>query len=277
MTFNMSEAWRDATAMMSGNREVLLIVAGLFFFLPNVILNFATGDAQNVSMATPEQTEAAVAATYAQWWWLFVLLSMISVTGSLVLLALLRDHRRPTVGEAIRGGLVGLLPAIGVYVLMFVGAVLIVLLTSAILAPVFGVDSANPTVAQLAPIAMIALLVLLYPAARLSLSLPVIAIDKIHNPLRVLARSWQLTKGNGFRLILFYFLLFVVYVVVAIVVAIVAGLFNVITGTGAGLIISALIFGGLSAVASVVVVAVIAAAHRQLAGPSAELVGQTFE
>ena len=34
MKFDMSEAWRDAVAMMTANREVLLIVAGIFFLLP---------------------------------------------------------------------------------------------------------------------------------------------------------------------------------------------------------------------------------------------------
>ncbi len=277
MTFNMSEAWRDATAMMSGNREVLLIVAGLFFFLPSLVFNFATGDTQNVPMADPNDTEAAVAALYTQWWWLFGLISLVSVVGSLALLALLRDHDRPTVGEAIKTGLVGLLPAMGTYLLMAIGAFLIIILTSAILAPVLGVDAANPAPAQLIPIAMIALLLLIYPAVKLSLCTPVIAIEKVHNPLRIVARSWRLTKGNSFRLFLFYCLLGIVYLVVAMVVAIVAGVVNVIAGEGAGLIISSLIFGALSAAASVVFVAVIAAAHRQLAGPSPEIVGQTFE
>ena len=42
MKFSMSEAWRDATAMMSANREVLLIVAGIFFLLPSVVLTLAS-------------------------------------------------------------------------------------------------------------------------------------------------------------------------------------------------------------------------------------------
>jgi MFS family permease len=277
VTFNMSEAWRDATAMMSGNREVLLIVAGLFFFLPSLVLNFAMGDPRNVAVADPQAAEAAVAATYTQWWWLLGLISVVSVVGSLALLALLRDHERPTVAEAIKAGLVGLLPAIGTYVLMALGALLIIVLTSAILGPVFGVDSANPTVGQLVPIATIALLILIYPAVKFSLSTPVIAIDKVRNPIKILARSWRLTKGNSFRLFLFYFLLGVVYLVVGMVVAIVVGAFNLVAGPGAGLIISALIAGALSAATSVVAVAVIAAAHRQLAGPSAEAATRIFE
>lgn len=273
----MSDAWRDATSMMSGNREVLLIVAGLFFFLPSLIVNFVTGDNQNVAVATPEQAEAAVAATYAQWWWLLGLISLVGVVGSLSLLALLRDHDRPTVGEAIGAGLAGLLPAVGTYLLMTLGAILILVLSFAVLGPMFGVDSASPTVAQLVPIATITFLLMIYPLVKFSLATPVIAIDKVRNPFAILARSWRLTKGNSFRLFLFYCLLFVVYLVIAMVVSMIVGVFNIAAGPGAGLIVSSLIFGALSAASSVVTVAVIAAAHRQLAGPSAAAVGQTFE
>lgn len=277
MKFSMSEAWRDATAMMSANREVLLIVAGIFFFVPSVILNLAMGDAQNVASANPEEAQVAVAATYAQWWWLMLLITFVSVAGSLAMLALLRDHNRPTVGEAIKAGLVGLLPAIGTYLIVSIGAMLIILLTFAVLGPVLGVDSANPSLQQLMLIASVGFLIMIYPAVKLSLAAPVIAIDKVGNPLKVLVRSWKLTKGNSLRLFLFYCLLFIVYIVLAIVVGMIMAVLILVAGQGAWLIINALISSALAAVASVVIVAVIAAAHRQLSGPSAAAVGETFE
>ena len=36
MKFDMSAAWNEATRLMAANRDVLLIVAGVFFFLPYV-------------------------------------------------------------------------------------------------------------------------------------------------------------------------------------------------------------------------------------------------
>ena len=125
MKFNMSEAWRDATAMMSGNREVLLIVAGLFFFLPSLVLGLALGDVQSEveSLATgnPESATRIAFSIYGQWWWLLLLIAIVSVVGYLALLALLRDTSRPTVGEAMRIGFVGLLPAIGTYIVLWLG------------------------------------------------------------------------------------------------------------------------------------------------------------
>ena len=54
MQFNMSEAWRDATAMITGNREVLLVVAGIFFLLPSLVIAFVTPALQESLMADPE-------------------------------------------------------------------------------------------------------------------------------------------------------------------------------------------------------------------------------
>ena len=51
MKFSMSEAWRDATAMMSANREVLLIVAAIFFLLPSLVMAIAMPNLQETIMA----------------------------------------------------------------------------------------------------------------------------------------------------------------------------------------------------------------------------------
>jgi hypothetical protein len=275
--FSMSEAWRDATAMMSANREVLLIVAGLFFFLPSLILNFTMGDAQGLAMTNADNPGPVLATVYEQWWWLMILMGIVSLTGSLALLALLRDNHRPTVGEAIRAGLIALLPALGAYLIVFIGAMLIFFATFAILGPLLGVDTAQPTPEQLLQIGSIAFLIMIYPAVKLSLSIPVIAVDKVSNPFKILARSWRLTKGNSLRLLLFYALLFIVYIVITIVVGMILAVLSLAASEGVALILNALLSGALSAVVSVVIVAVIAAAHRQLAGPSSQAVATTFE
>lgn len=269
MKFNMSEAWRDATAMMAGNREVLLVIAGLFFFLPSVVLGLAMGEVQEFAMADPENAAEAMAAVYGSYWWLVLLLSLASIIGYLSLLALLRDHSRPTVGQAIKIGLTGLLPAIGAYLIVSLG------IGIAALALIALGGAAGVAVAALA--GLIAFVGFIYVCVKVSLSGPVIAIDKIYNPLTVLARSWRLTKGNSFRLFLFYFLIFVAYFVVAIVLGIVFGGLTLALGSSIGLTLNAVVSGAISAAVSVVLVAVIAAAHRQLSGLSAEAINQTFE
>lgn len=270
MKFNMSEAWRDATAMMAGNREVLLIVAGLFFFLPSVVLGFVMGDTQELALANPENAADVILSVYSSYWWLILLLSVASIIGYLALLALLRDHSRPTVGDAIKIGVAGLLPAIGTYVILGFAFGLVV-------AAVIAISAAVGSGGIAALLVLICAVGLVYVTVKVSLAGPVIAIDKVYNPLTVLARSWRLTKGNSLRLFLFYLLLFIVYIVLAAVIGMVAGVFTLALGSGPGLTVNAIISGAISAAVSVVFVAVIAAAHRQLSGPSPAAVSETFE
>lgn len=270
MKFDMSEAWRDATAMMSGNREVLLVLAGLFFFLPGLVLGLATGDMQALAIADPENASEVMMSIYAEWWWLLLLVSIAGIVGFLGLLALLCDRRRPTVGEAIRIGIVGLLPALGTYIPLVLGLGFVVGVLQAL-----AQASGNPAIAFMIRVIVTALTA--FVTVRMSLSGPVIAIEKVRNPLKVLGRSWNLTRGNTVRLFLFYLLLIVVYLVVSMVVGIVIGGLTLAMGEGAGAMINAILSGLIAAMFSVVIVAVIAAAHRQLSGPTATAVSETSE
>lgn len=270
MKFSMSEAWRDATAMMSANREVLLIVAGIFFFIPGVAMGLAMGNIQQIMLADPENAQEMVLSFYADWGWLLALGGIASVLGYLALLALLRDHNRPTVGEAIKIGLIGLLPAIGAYIVLVLGLGVV----AAVLAMIAGVTG-SAAVGLLVAIAIVAVVV--YVLVKVSLSGPVIAIDKVYNPFKILARSWRLTKGNSFHLFLFYLLLIITYIVIAVVASGIIAVLLVVLGETVATTIYAIISAAISAIAYLVFVAVLAAVHRQLSGPSAAAVSETFE
>lgn len=270
MKFSMSAAWNEAMAMFSANREVLLIVAGIFFFLPTVLTALVMPNFQEQMIANPEAFQEEMVAMYASWGWLFFLMMLVQIVGYLAMLALLRDHNRPTVGEAIKSGIAGLLPAIGTYLLMTIGLGLVFAL---LIGTVIAIDVTALTVL----VGVLCVVLFVYLAVKFSLSAPVIALDKIGNPIKVLARSWALTKGNSFRIFLFYVLIFICYVVISMVIGIPLGLLVVATGTTVGLFISAVVSGALSAVVTSLFVAVLAAVHRQLSGPSAESVSDVFE
>ena len=260
MKFSMSEAWRDAMAMMSANREVLLIVAGIFFLLPSLGMAVTMPDFQQNMMADPQNAQAMMAEMFRDWWWLLVVIFLAQIVGYLALLALLRDTARPTVGEALQRGLAGLVPAIGVNLIIAVGAVLLVLVAGIVTAavPVVGVI-----------LLIVCVLGMIYLAVKMSLVMPVIAVDRVSNPLTVIARSWALTKGNSLRLFLFFLLLGVVYVVLAMVIGAVVGLLSVVLGADTAVLVNGVISGILGAIATVIFVAVIAAIHRQLSSPPA--------
>lgn len=270
MKFDMSEAWREAVAMMTANREVLLVVAGIFFLLPSVVLALSMGNLDEVMMSDPEAAQAQIYALYAQWWWLLALVLLVQAVGFLALLALLRDSSRPTVAEALKTGLVGLLPAFGAYIVMTVGLGLMV-------GALFGVAGVIGNAAIAALIALLVVVLVIYVFVKLSLSGPVIAIDRVFNPVKVLTRSWQLTKGNSFRLFLFYMLLSIVYVIVTLLLVPIVGAATLAFGQDTALLISGIVSGLISAGVTVVFVAIIAAVHRQLSGPSPAAVSETFE
>lgn len=268
MKFSMSEAWRDATAMMSANREVLLIIAGIFFLLPSLIVALTVPGMQETMMTDPENAQQMMMELYAGWWWLLLLVIVVQIVGYLGMLALLRDASRPTVGEALRAGLASLLPAIGFYLVCAIAMVLVFML-------IFALAAASPALGVIA--GLLCSVGLIYAMVKLSLGLAVIAIDRVSNPIAAIARSWRLTKGNSFRLFLFYLLLVIVYFVISIVVGMIVSALVLALGTSAAIMLNGVLSGILGAILTVVFVAVIAAVHRQLSGPSAAAVSATFE
>jgi hypothetical protein len=270
MKFDMSEAWREAMAMIAANREVLLVVAGIFFFLPTLLLGLTMPDFRGLMSADTEVAQAQMFDFYSDYWWLFLLAMIASMVGYLALLALLRDHSRPTVGQAMRSGVAGVFPAIGAYLVFFVIA-FILILAAMVVAGLSG--SAAVSVV----IGLACMIGLIYLGIKFALSAPVIAIEKIYNPFAVLARSWRLTRGNSFRLFLFFLLILIVYFVLSMVGGIVTAALLFALGEAAYTMISGLLSALISAVLAVVVVAVLASVHRQLSGVSPERLGETFE
>lgn len=273
MKFDMSKAWNEAVAMIRANSEVLLVVAGIFFFLPSLVMTIAMPEMSQMTAFDPENIQALssqLQQIYADFWWLIALAFLLQLVGYLALLALLRDDARPTVGEAIRTGVVGLLPAIGAYLLFAFGLGIMLAL---LIAPVAAVGGGG-----LAAIAVIAgIVAMVYVSVKFSLAAPVIAIEKIFNPITVLKRSWRLTKGNSLRIFGFFVLIMLVYMVLSMLVGMLIMGLLALLGDTAGTLVNGVLSGVLGAIATVVFVAVLAAIHRQLAGPSAGAVSETFE
>lgn len=265
MTFDMSAAWRDATAMIRANTEVLMIIAGIFFFLPGVATGFAVPAIPPATMADPERAAAAITAFYGTWGWFYAIVLVLQMVGTLALLALLRGRGRPTVGEAMRAGAAGLLPAVGTFLLIAFGFGLVVMAASLVIgALATAAGGAGALIGALLALALLGAIIVV--SVRLSLTTPVIAIDRVFNPLEVLRRSWRMTGGQALRLFVFYLLLIVVYLVVVIVVGLLTGVLLLALGELASVIASSLLSALIGAGAAVVSVAVLAAVHRQLAG-----------
>ncbi|KLE31195.1 hypothetical protein [Aurantiacibacter gangjinensis] len=272
MKLDLGAAWNEAVAMMSANKEVLLVLGGIFFLLPAMLMAFlipAMPQDPIQTMADVERLGEQVQAIYADWWWLYLLAIVIQMVGYLAILALLRDGRRPSVGEAIGDGAKALLPAIATYLLFTIGLSLVLALLLALTAATGGI----------AAIVTVPLMVIgtIYLAVKVSLSAPVIAVEKVRNPFTVLARSWKLTKGNSLRLFIFFLLIMIVYIVISLILSMIMALLGALMGAETGAILVAFFSSLVGAVFTIVMIAAIAAAHRQLAGPSEPRIAETFD
>ena len=78
-------------------------------------------------------------------------------------------------------------------------------------------------------------------------------------------------------LLLFYMLLFIVFIVISLVVSMVVSALLLAIGESAALTVNALLSSVITAGAYLLFVAILAAVHRQLTGPSAATLSETFE
>jgi membrane-anchored glycerophosphoryl diester phosphodiesterase (GDPDase) len=119
---------------------------------------------------------------------------------------------------------------------------------------------------------------LVFMATRLSVTLPVVVIDQVRNPMRALMRSWWLTKGNTASLMGFYLVLLVAYVVIAMLLYMaLTALVTLGTAQASGVgTASGVVSGLIGGVVSVLATAIICAVHGQLVGPRHETMSEIF-
>lgn len=271
---DMGKAWNDAVALLSANKDVVLVVAGVFFFLPNAIAQLAIPQPVELQamlaspQPDPEAIVAAFTAYYSDIWWIGLLMALVSAVGAITVLALLTDKARPTVGEAMGFGAKALIPYIATQ-----------LLVSLIVAAIIGVLVSVGALINLAMavlFGLFGLVVAIYVWIKLSLAAPVIGIEKRMNPIAALQRSWGLTKGNSLLLFAFYLLLGIVFIVITLVAGMVFSIFALL-GEQAGLFASAIGGSLISMAITATMLAVLASVHRQFSGEANEAMRETFE
>lgn len=275
MKFDMTAAWAEAVRLLAANRQVIAVVAGVFFFLPYLAFmllfmnQMAALEASQAADPDPEVMGQAMMGFYGDVWWIVLLAALIQGIGMLGLLTLLTDRRRPTVGEALKIGVKLVLPYFGAQLLISVLLGLLVLVPVAV--------GAGISVTAGVLLGLAAFAAFLYLFTKFVLTPAVIAIERQANPLAAMGRAWRLTSGNSLRIFLFVFLLFVAVAVVGGVFSMIVGLVFALGGPETALIGQAVISGLINAAFYVIFLGVLAAIYCQLAGPSSEAVRETYE
>ncbi len=271
MKFDSNRAWQEASASVTANRDVVLALTGVFFVLPALAFSLIYPQSEPPAGATAEQIFAMFGEYFASSAPLLIPMTIVQAAGTLALLTLFTNRTRPTVGEAIKQGFIGLIP-------YFLAQILIGIafgLTGGLLATAAIASGVAPLIA----IVVIAIFIaLVYVAIKTSLVAPVIAVESERNPVAALKRSWLLTKGNSLRLAAFYVLIGLAFLVVIGIATVLIGLLaTLIAGEQVGGFITAVISAILGGVMTLYFAAILAAVHRQLAGTSPDVFGTAFD
>lgn len=271
MKFDSNLAWKQASSAIAANREVLLALAGVFFVLPSLAFALLFPQPEPAAGQSQAQMMAAVQQHYLAALPLLIPMALVQGAGSLAMLTLFTDKSRPTVGEAIRQGFAGIASYIAAQLLLGMGIGLVGG-TALAIGAVTGVGAVAVLIGAAVAVGAI------YVTIKTSLVGPIVAVERQRNPIAALQRSWRLTTGNSLRIGVFYLLLVIVFfVVLGIITAIVGIILAAIAGGETSRIAGAVVSSVLGAVMTLYFVAVLAAVHRQLAGPSAEAAGAPFE
>jgi hypothetical protein len=269
--FDSNRAWTDAANMVIANRDLLLALAGVFLVVPAFAVTMLIPPPQ-----PPEGAELdAILASFGDYYQsnaaVLVAMALFQMIGTLTILALFTDTRRPTVGEAIRLGFRFTPTAIAAQLILGIAIGAMVLLPI-----MLGGATKSPGFTALALLAAFGLGI--WAMVRLSLVAPAVIVDRLVNPLRALERSWRLTEGNVLRLLAFYALVAIGFLVVLLVAEGVTRLLLVLVASAKTTDIVATLVGILlQAIMSVYFIAISAACHRQLAGPSVQSTVDKFE
>lgn len=279
---DLSSVWSRGMALLSGNRQLVGLIAGLFVLLPSALLQFALpADGvldpvleslfdPNTSDSVKERAAQQLGEMIAPFIALAGAAMVIAHVGYCAIVALM-DRARPTVGEALLKALKAILP-LAIAMLVY-GAALyaIILVIQLVLIPLGGAIGV-----LIGTIGFV--IATFYVTARLALTLPVIVLENEMNPLRALQRSWRLTSAHARIVFGFWTLLAAIWTVTLIVQTIIAFAATGLTGPGeAATLVEGLLAGGFAAIWGSIYCAIGVALYREIGGPDPERLAASFD
>lgn len=248
--FDMGAAWNAASGLIASHRDLVLAIAGVFLFLPSAIVGIY-GPPDPSTEGVPAQQLIDVLIQYYSDMLPYMLVT--AVLGSIGTLAIARLYL------AARG--------------MTVGAALMFALTMVLSTMVAGIISS-----VLVAFAAILLIVPgLYLYARFALVLPYAASTGDKNPLALLQGSWNATRDNGWRLVLYLVLIVIIGIVIYVLASAVIGLgLGALLPADASRVALALLAALLGTAFSVIYTAILCGAYRELTGVGSQALSDEF-
>ena len=261
MKLSYNAVWEDALALVRAYFPLALAIAGVFMFLPSLLVSYFLPQPETGGEPSAQQ-QAMVGYFVQNWPWLALAIA-VTVVGTLAILALVLDARRPSVGEAILRGGTATPIYLGAMVIVGIGLFLAAFVVSLLLSLFVAVG--GTAVATLA--GLIILILLFYGSGRL-FPLPCVLVgEEERNPIKAIARSLALTRGRGWAIAGLLILILLALAVLGLGVGLAAGtLFRLFLNEPLAIFLSLIVNNAVNAAAAAFLTLLSAALYRHLSG-----------
>lgn len=281
--YSISKAFSDATRSVTERLGGQIAVWGVFFAIQigAMIIFMVMMGGSAMALAGAGGGDADALAGLGGGMILFMIVFYLAILGIAVAaqaaqVTIASHLRKPSVGDAVNNGFRSALPLFGAMILLLIAYFAIALVLGLVAGVLIGVSGSNAV-----SILLLALLVvaLAYVGTKLSMLVPVIALDGERSPVSAIAKSWNMTNGKVLPVLGTYLVFIVALAVVIGIIAAVLVMPMIAGGAAPGFGTIALMFVlyivalvGITIYAS----SLTAAVHLQLSGRSAEDASKTF-
>ena len=255
---SISRAWEETRGRLGSDGRLFTTVALAMIALPSAVSTLV-----NPNSGMGEGGFGTGIVTF--------LMSLIALVGQLAIIRLAIGPS-VSVGGAISHAAGRALPYIASIILLVIGLFLLAIPVGAVLTAMgvsFERGGEQLPAGAWIPV-LLFVVVLIYIAARMLMTSSVASAESA-GPIRILKRSWELTRGNAGRLLAFLLLFLIALIVVLSAVAVMVGLlanalFGDVEPFSAAALLVGLVQGLLSAAATAIFAVMLARMYVQLSG-----------
>jgi hypothetical protein len=280
--YSISKAFSDATRSVTERLGGQIAVWGVFFaiqigaFVAFMVLMGGSAMAL-AGVGGGEDAMAGLGGGVILFGIIFYLaIIAIAVAAQAAQVTIASHLRKPSVGDAVNNGFRSALPLFGAAVLLLIAYFVIALVLGLVVGVLAGASGSSAVSMLLFALFAVALA---YVGTKLSMLVPVVALDGEHNPINAISKSWNMTNGRVLPVLGTYLVYIVGLAVVLGIIAVVLVMPMMSGGVTPG-------FGMMALMIVLYFVAIIgitiytssltAAVHQQLSGRSVEDASKTF-
>lgn len=239
---DISKAWRDAMSMIGAHREALLVFAGLFLLVPQLLLTTMV-PAPDMEGATPQEMLTLYSDYFRDAGLWMLLTAVVTSFGGLLIYDRLLGRGARTVAESFAPALALLLPFLAASILsglLIVGGLFLFIVPG------------------------------LWLSAKFALIGPVMVGEGTRSPVGALGRSWQITGSYSWSILLMVIVISIVWFVAwTAVTTVVSTLVAALVSPDVALAVQNFLDAFFGTALSLIFAALYSAIWRQLATPAA--------